>query len=276
MELQSQIDYLLDTYGLDDQRTQAWFSKRGQMITASEVWKCFGNATAGSRRELILSKLLPSKKQDGPGVGALIWGTRFEPVAKEIYCLGEKIVIKDLGCVTHPEHSFIGASPDGIIISDNERNGRLIEIKCPISRVFTNETPVPDHYYHQMQLQIECTGLRQCEYVEFQFKVVTYSQWMDSKTDYKSCFAVSETGEVNYYLLSSLQTLDEWQTDVLNSEQPWEFVYWVLGNKRTQLIQKDMEWMPQHFPEIKNTWNEILEYRKAGTTPEQNATTLKL
>jgi len=274
--IQEKIDYLLANYGIDDQRTQAWFAKRGQMITASEVYKCFGDASSSSRRELILSKLVPPKKQDGQGIGALIWGTRFESIAKEIYCATEKIKIVDLSCVQHPEHSFMGASPDGLIMSDNERHGRLIEIKCPISRVFTDETPVPDTYYHQMQLQLECTGLQECEYVEFQFKVVTYSQWVDSKNDFKSCFAVSRTAEVKYFPLGSLQTLDEWQTDVLTSDEDWQFVYWYMAKKRTQLIQKDMEWMPQHFPEIKATWDEILEHRTAGTIPMPKVTTLKL
>jgi putative phage-type endonuclease len=266
--MQERIDYLLENYGIDDQRTAAWFTKRGEMLTASEIWKCFGDATQASRNELIISKLTPPKKQDGQGVGALIWGTRFEPVAKEIYCHLEDVKLVDLSCVKHPQHDFIGASPDGLILSDDHRNGRLIELKCPISRIFDDTTPVPDHYYHQMQLQLECTGLEECDYVEMQFKTMNYSQWMETASEFKSCFAVSSTGEVKYRSINDMFDVNDWQT--MFDLMEWQLVYWVLAHKRTKLIKKDADWMPTHFPEMKATWEEILKHREAGTLPTKD------
>ena len=265
--MENKIRYLLENYGIDDQRTQAWFSKRGEMLTASEIWKSFGDATASARRELIVSKLTPPKKQDGQGVGALIWGTRFEPIAKEIYCHTERVKLVDLSCVQHPEHSFLGASPDGLILTDDYRNGRLIELKCPISRSFTDDTPVPDAYYHQMQLQIECTGLHECDYVEMQFKTMNYSEWVEAQAEFKSCFAVDSGGAVMYRPFSLTLDVHEWQTMILQNPMEWQIIYWVLVKKRTKLIQKDPDWMPMHFPEMKATWDEILVHRQAGTVP---------
>ena len=33
------VQELLQKYGHDDQRTQAWHTKRGEMLTASEIYK---------------------------------------------------------------------------------------------------------------------------------------------------------------------------------------------------------------------------------------------
>lgn len=268
MSIQSKIDYLLENYGIDDQRTQAWFSKRGEMLTASEIWKCFADATISSRNEIIMSKLMPAKKQDGQGVGALIWGTRFEAIAKEIYCFMENVKLVDLSCVRHPDHDFIGASPDGLILSSDERNGRLIELKCPISRIFDSNTPVPDHYYHQMQLQLECTGLQECDYVEMQFKTLNYSEWMESDAEFKSCFLVSDSGEVKYRPIHEKNDIHEWRMSVVENPMEWQTIFWKLAHWRSKLIQKDVDWMPQHFPEMKGTWDEILKHRAEGTFPD--------
>lgn len=269
LRMQEQIKFLLENYGIDDQRTPAWFAKRGEMLTASEIWKCFASATYASRYELIMSKLAPPKRNDGPGVGALIWGTRFEPIAKEIYSKLGNIQIKDLSCVRHPEHHYIGASPDGLIISENERNGRLIEFKCPISRQFTDETPVPDHYYHQMQLQMECTNLQECEYVEMQFKTMKYTEWVDSPAEYKSCFIVSSCGDVSYRAFDELIPLVEWQTQITGENfMDYQVIYWALSNWRQKLTLRDPDWMPMHFPEMKSTWEEIVKHREENTFPK--------
>jgi putative phage-type endonuclease len=265
--MDEKIQKLISEYGIDDQRTQAWFTKRGEMLTASEIWKSFGDATAAARRELILSKLVPPKKQDGPGVGALIWGTRFEPIAKEIYCHTEKVELVDLSCVRHPEHAFLGASPDGLIISKDERNGRLIELKCPISRQFNDDTPIPDAYYHQMQLQMECTGLHECDYVEMQFKTMNYSEWSSTEAEFKSCFAVDGDANVYYRHITDPRSVHDWQIDILINPMEMQIIYWVLVQKRQKLTLKDPDWMPDHFPEMKATWDEIVQHRQAGTIP---------
>ena len=165
-------------YGKNDQRTDAWLNTRGKMITASEVSKVW--QTAASRLELLEKKLDPPTRSDGSNpIPALIWGTRFEPIAKKIYEDTTQCEIIDVGCCQHPVHSFLGASPDGLIIpkyadADPHRYGRLVEFKCPMSRVRKDE--IPSYYVHQMQMQMECTGIDECEYVEFRFKQVNFTQ----------------------------------------------------------------------------------------------------
>lgn len=266
--MEEQIKFLIENYGFDDQRTQAWHQKRNQMITASEVWKSFNDAPPGARKELIMSKLLPKTQEgNGAGVGALIWGTRFEPIAKEIYCLEQQVTIKDLSCVPHKNYNFIGASPDGLILSDNKlKNGRLVEFKCPISRQFDDNTPVPDHYYHQMQLQMECTDLNECDYVEMQFCKLSYSDWIGTNSKYKSCFAVCNSNQQVLYKPFN-QSLEEW---VQTLSMEWQFIYWSLKSWRRVLIERDTEWMSLYLPQMKSTWEEILEHKQKNTFPEDS------
>ena len=266
--MEQQIQFLLQNFGFDDQRTEAWHLKRNERITASEVWKSFSDASASSRKELIMSKLIPKTQESGgAGIGALIWGTRFEPIAKNIYSIEKGVEIKDLSCVPHSEYNFIGASPDGLILSQNkDLNGRLIEFKCPISRKFDNNTPVPIYYYHQMQLQMECTNLNECDYVEMQFLKLNYSEWYESTEKYKSCFAVhNHTQEVRYKSFN--QPLEEW---VQTLDMEWQIIYWSMKTWRCLLVQRDPEWFPKYLPQIKSTWEEILEYKKTNTFPKDS------
>lgn len=244
---------VLRMYGINDQRSAQWHAKRGEMITASEVYKVFG--TPEGRREVMLKKLEAPSTGDGAcAVPALLWGTRFEPIAKKIYEQRTKCSIVDVSCVQHPIHSFLGASPDGLIIpesSDPKRYGRLVEFKCPISRALKEEIPIA--YWHQMQMQMECTGIDECEYVEFRFKQVPYSEWVKSE-DTKGSFAVYDDGKVVY--------------DVMNSSDECQLVFWTLASIKEDFVRKDPKWLSDHIHALQTFWDEVLAHRAAGTKPE--------
>lgn len=266
------IKALIDTYGYDDQRTAAWHAKRGQMLTASEIYKALPSATPAQKHELIMSKLTPKSTSNGTGAKALLWGTRFEPIAKDIYSKINNLKIVDTTCIPHPTVSFLGASPDGILITENtedERYGKLIEFKCPISREFTNETPVPDGYYHQMQLQMECTGIDECEYVEMQFKELFYSEWLDNTSEYKSFFAISDNNDVIYKDFRDTRDARVWREEVLKDKpDEYRILYWALNKHRTILVKRQEDWLTSNLPNFEMIWNEIQEYRNAGTFPQ--------
>lgn len=237
-------------YGANDQRTDGWHAKRGEMITASEVYGVFGSESA--RKEVMMRKLVPRAQGDGPGIPALLWGTRFEPIAKRIYEENTHCTITDVSCVQHPVHAFLGASPDGLIVcEDRKRYGRLVEFKCPISRKPTEE--IPAGYIHQMQMQMECTGIDECEYVEFRFRQVNYNEWIKS-TEQKGFFHVYEDGRVEY------------DTDATGEE--YQTIYWVLGSIQEKFVPRDPTWMSRHLDGLRTFWNEVLEHRKNGTFPE--------
>ena len=241
-------------YGANDQRTDAWHAKRSEMITASEVYGVFGSEAA--RREVMMRKLEPRPQGEGNPVAALLWGTRFEPVAKRIYEERTNCKITDVSCVQHPIHKFLGASPDGLIVpndpTDMKRYGRLVEFKCPISRAPKEE--IPPGYVHQMQMQMECTGIDECEYVEFRFKQVNYTEWFRSH-DVKGFFVVYDDGRVEY--------------DKEAQGEDCQTIYWTLGSVKQGFVAKDPNWMSSHIEELTNFWDEVLEHRKNGTLPAE-------
>lgn len=96
------------------------------------------------------------------------WGWRFEPVARDVFQqhFAEAPVNDTLGRVKHPYLPRLGASPDGLIMG-GKRAGRLVEIKCPISRAITGE--IPERYWIQMQLQAEVCDVSAIDYIEISF-----------------------------------------------------------------------------------------------------------
>lgn len=271
--MQEIIDSLIKNYGDCDQRTDAWHNRRSNMLTASEISKAKSTATAASRRELIMSKLTPRTGGSG-GVASLDWGTQFEEVAKE-FIQQSGVQIKDLACVEHPEYSFLGASPDGLLLG-TERHGRLIEIKCPISRDVDPGAPIPDSYYDQVQLQLACTGLQECEYVEFKFVKHSFAEWMQIQTP-KSCFAVNnQTRKVIYKTLSDSRSIQEWMVSFMEDRLDWDVVYWSLKSRKDLLIQKDTEWFSSNLPSFQTVWQEVLQYRTSGTFPQPTKVILDL
>lgn len=245
---------VLRLYGSNDQRTDAWHAKRSEMITASEVYQVLGSDSA--RREVMMRKLEPRAPGDGPGIPALLWGTRFEPVAKRLYEERTQCTITDVSCVQHPLHTFLGASPDGLILpndgGDRKRYGRLVEFKCPMSRKPSDE--IPPGYVHQMQMQMECTGIDECEYVEFRFKQVNYTEWARA-TDEKGCFAVHDDGRVDY--------------DQEVQDDDCQMIYWILQSIKEDFVAKDPSWLTTVLPKLRAFWDDVLQHKAAGTRPTE-------
>lgn len=267
------VEKLLVEYGYDDQRTAAWHNKRSEMLTASEIYKALKDASPALKHELIMSKLVA--RTQSFGAKALLWGTRLEPIAKLIYCthLQGGVEIKDLTCVPHPQYSFLGASPDGILITkdkDDFRYGKLVEFKCPISREFSNDTPIPLAYQCQMQLQMECTQRTECDYIEMKFREVSYSEWVESPAQYKSWFSVDESGKVVYRDMDDTRDVQTWRKEMMPTldTEWWTTTYWVFDKYRLTTVSHDKEWLPTHIGSFRDIWTKVVDHRTAGTLPE--------
>jgi hypothetical protein len=199
------------------------------------------------------------------------WGTQTEPQARVAYEVKTGNFVDQIAFVDHPTIAGFGCSPDGLVGNDG-----LIEIKCPISREVDPGAPIPDSYYDQVQLQLVCTGLQECEYVEFKFVKHSYAEWM-AATQIKSCFAVSTVNrKVVYKKIADTRTLQEWMMSFMEDRLDWDLVYWSLKSRKDLLIQKDTEWFTEHFPSFQSVWNEIVEYRKSGTIPPPIKSTMIL
>jgi putative phage-type endonuclease len=164
-----------------EQRTMEWYLETRNLLTASEVSVVF--KPGRTRGSLVMAKAAPppetpperfssSLAVERRNTGPMDWGVRYEPVVKEHLekTLGCKI--HDLGRIRHRTDPHIAASPDGLIVScerDHSLVGRLIEIKCPSTRVIKDGI-IPFDYWCQMQLQMEVCGVDACEFVEVKFR----------------------------------------------------------------------------------------------------------
>jgi len=254
---------VLRDYGIADQRSEGWHQRRSEMITASEVTKAFKTASPSAKKELLMRKLEgPKESQGGTGIAACIWGTQFEPLAKEIYSDiqgGAEVV--DTTCVVHPVHKFIGASPDGIVLMKDRldyRWGKLVEFKCPISRKFTQESPIPNDYYHQMQLQMECTNIDECDYVEMEFKTCGKTEWTASTSPYKGVYAIYDNGKVDYKPKEMDYTV--WRKSLEGEE--FRILYWTLNNIRIENVRRDLNWMKEHLDDFIEFWKMVEDCRR--------------
>ena len=153
-----------------DQRTPEWYKFRHNLITASSAWKALKSESY--KNQLIVEKckdLNVDKFNSVNTDSAFHHGNKYEDVSIMIYENEYNTKIKDFGCIQHDKYKFMGASPDGINVKpDNERYGRMLEIKNPVSRTITG-IPKED-YWIQMQLQMETCDLNECDFLETAFK----------------------------------------------------------------------------------------------------------
>jgi putative phage-type endonuclease len=158
------------------QRSPEWYETRHNLLTASNLWKVFG--TPAQYNSLVYEKCLSietirseKKTMSIDSNSPLQMGVKYEPVSIMLY---EKIYgtrVSDVGCIPHAQYPFIGASPDGINMTPGlPRYGRMIEVKNIVNREITG---VPlEHYWIQMQLQMEACDLEECDFIETRFKEI--------------------------------------------------------------------------------------------------------
>jgi len=142
----------------DDQKSEAWLALRGTMLTASDVATALGENPYEKPSSLIIKKCGYSSGFFGND--ATRHGEKYESVARDLYCEKTGEVVHELGLVQHPEIEWLGGSPDGVTES-----GKLIEIKCPMSRKIENK--VPKHYLAQLQILMEVLDLDECDFIQY-------------------------------------------------------------------------------------------------------------
>lgn len=144
------------------QHSPEWYAVRKGLMTASDAAGALGIPAFTGQRNV--REALLQQKVSGSFTGNVFtrWGSDNEDQVREraMRALGE--AAWEVGLVVHPELAWLGASPDGVTSS-----GRLIEIKCPYKRVIV-PSEVPHHYWPQIQVQLECTGLDECVFVQWQ------------------------------------------------------------------------------------------------------------
>lgn len=140
-----------------EQRSPEWLALRETMLTASDAATAVGANPYESPEALYIKKVGGRKFS---GNAATERGTILEPIARDLYDARHDKKSHEIGLVQHPVHKWLGGSADGIT-----ECGRLIEIKCPLTRKI--EPTVPKHYIAQIQLNMEILDLEECDFIQY-------------------------------------------------------------------------------------------------------------
>jgi putative phage-type endonuclease len=160
---------------LPEQRSKEWFEMRNNKITASDCGAVLGENKYEPQFNFILKKVFGSTFETND---SCYHGKKFENVVTLMYEYNYDTIVDEFGLLGHPEHLFLGASPDGICgpykrdgKTKSPLVGRMLEIKCPLFRKIKYEGEVkgeicPIYYWCQVQQQLECCNLDECDFVQ--------------------------------------------------------------------------------------------------------------
>ena len=172
------------------QKSDAWFAARDLIISASSGAQAIDESKYEGWFAMVIAKL---------GLGEpfkenfhVHHGKKLETVATLLYEYIYNVKIGEFGLVPHiaePNISFLGAIPDGICTNctlDGKFSplvGRMVEIKCVTTRQLNITGPenmwvkgekdmaiCPHIYWVQMQLQLECCDLEECDFWQCKLK----------------------------------------------------------------------------------------------------------
>jgi putative phage-type endonuclease len=300
-QLSEQIRYL-QSIQQAEQRSQEWYDQRNRLITASNLWKVFG--TDSEYNQLIFEKCMGVKersysfslendvsdshinvvKEYVNTASPMHWGVKYEPLTIMLYEEKHAVSVGSFGCIVHPKYPYIGASPDGIVVSPEEDSplfGRMVEIKNIVNREITGSPS--EAYWIQMQIQMETCDLDMCDFVETRFKEYDGErEFWEEEDPYKKRGVIlyflksgghDSTPQYQYMSLDIPLTKDDvsrWiqttKSRMYESEKCilYETLYWYLDEYSCVLVERNRKWFEWAAPHICDTWNIILKERVDG------------
>lgn len=287
--VKAQID-ALRAFPQPVQRTPEWYEMRHNLITASNIWKAVGSEA--NQNSLILEKCKPlvaesfdTTNPDSP----MHWGVKYEPLTVMIYEYRNKCKVGEFGCIQHPKYPFIGASPDGIVVSDERSEcvlrqhciGRMLEIKNVVSREITG-IPKMD-YWVQMQVQMEVCNLDACDFIETKFK--EYDE-VDEDLFYKNKHNYLYNGVILYFIKSDFAdgnphyvymplnvelnktAISNWINETKNALKDshilFKRIYWYCETYSCILVKRNRIWFDMALPKIQELWSTVEKERISG------------
>ena len=268
---------LIRSYYQPLQKSEEWYKYRNQLITASSAWKLLH--TVATKNEYIYNKCKPFDvtKYNTVNINSPFhWGNKYEDVSVSLYEYLYNVTVEDFGCIKHPKYDYIGASPDGIIVSENRR-GRMLEIKNIVNRDITG---IPKkEYWIQTQLQMETCDLDDCDFLECRFKEYeneeafrkdgTFIHTADGH--YKGVIVQFFDGFKPIYeyapFLCEESVFNLWNSSILgkNKEFTWiKNIYWFLPEYSCVHIKRNKLWFESIRPILADSWKIIQKEKKEG------------
>ena len=268
-----------------EQRSPEWYAFREEKITASDFGKGCDMGHHGKSYDVLRKKVTYDRRFTTND--AIFWGVKYEDAAVRIYEHRNKVKVVEYGCIGHPLHNFLGASPDGIT-----DDGIMVEIKCPSSREITGVCP--EHYWCQVQGQLEVCELDRCDFLEC--KLSQYDSREDyEKDNYNGDYFYNNLGMekgavVEFYNKKNKKQFFVFPKVGLTVEEIDKFVeiekekykdhpdgilfggvdYWRLDKVSCIPIYRNQEWWNDVvLPRLTALWDKVLYYRKVGITEKK-------
>jgi len=262
-----------------EQMTTEWYEFRWNHITASSAWKSFGSHC--KRNEIIAKKCKPIQDFSNGFVNInspFHHGHKYEPLSVMLYEKDKNTKIEDFGCLEHETISYLAASPDGINVDPtSELYGRLLEIKNPVSRKITG-IPKKD-YWVQMQMQMACTGLHTCDFLETFF--VAYENEEEFKAD--GTFQKTSEGKQKGIIVGfwkenepvyeyapldiSEEEFDKWNEKMFEKHEGLTWIgntYWYLKTYSCISVPFCKLWFDNALPYFESIWKDVIHDREHG------------
>ena len=277
-KITNKIEYLKNK-PQPEQRTEEWYTRRYNMVTASNAWKILD--TQSNINSIIYEKCVPldlSRHESLNTQTAFHWGHKYEPLSVMYYEYTYKTKVEDYGCITHDDYYFLGASPDGINVdSSSYRYGRMLEIKNPVNRILDGNPK--KEYWIQMQLQMEVCNLNECDFLETIFKEYEDKEEFDDDGDFTFTESKKLKGIIMYFiengnyhyeyapLYIKKEEFEDWENDMMekNKSKLWlKNIYWRLEEVSCVLVLRNKFWFKNSVDKIKNIWKTIEYEREHG------------
>lgn len=212
------------------QKSKEWYEKRNKILTASQIASILNKNIYQSPFDILVEKIYSFINNDKYITEHTHkytdWGNKFEPIAVKFYEFLKEEKVIEIGLVVHSKFEWLGASPDGLLMS-----GNLLEIKCPFTRNITND--IPNHYWIQIQIQLEVCNMEYCDYLECDF--YEYKNEEEYKND-------------NYD--SDLKGFHIKQTD---TSKETSVIYWRINKCFLKSVKRDKTW----FNSVVNSINDF-------------------
>jgi len=278
--IKTQIEYLQNLVQ-PVQRTPEWYQFRHNLITASNIWKAIGSDA--NKNSLICEKCKPEASSSSSSSSSsyvntdspMHWGVKYEPLTVMLYEKRNRVKVGEFGCIQHPAYSFIGASPDGIVVSeDSDAYGRMLEIKNVVSREITG-IPKMD-YWVQMQVQMEVCNLNECDFLETKF--CEYDE-TDEDLFYKNKHKYLYNGVILYFVnrdftdnspyyvympfdIKLVKTdinawVDQRKQELKDTHVLFKRIYWYCDAYSCVLVKRNRMWFEMMAPKVKEVWDII-------------------
>lgn len=259
-----------------EQKSKEWLELRNNYITASSVYKLFDK----NEEYIEYLKEKASGISSFKGNDATNYGEIFEPVARDLYMYLTGEYVEEFGLLTNPDIPYCAVSPDGVTESD-----RLLEIKCPYTRVITGV--VPQHYYHQIQLQLAVCDCDECDFIECKFKEITKDDFNKKLKQIKDnpsklmCLVKTHKYKVNCFINGPPNTIEnKCKFDRYTDKQKFTYniitdiphnAYWTTNIKPVyyeldfislQTVERNKQWVKVHEKELNETIPLVQSIRK--------------